>query len=180
MRYERQIPSLDGLFRGESDPRMRKRQATKHARSCLVMMSEPGRSTRQTIPGVPVSRAATFGDRGALDSGVTRLWCSGRQPATCTFVPACRHEGEPTTAVGPRDCPLFEANVRLLLNAAVRLPPSGKRCAHQRRQGSTYGHRFSRKRGLRDASVSDFRYQSILKDVTLADLRRGSPAWWNG
>ena len=52
-----------------------------------------GCSTRHTIPAVPVRRAATPGDREALGGDVSRLWCSKRQRATCTFVPPHRRAG---------------------------------------------------------------------------------------
>ena len=38
-------------------------------------------------------------DRGALGGDVPRLWCNGRQHATCTFVPSRRRAGKPTPAV---------------------------------------------------------------------------------
>ena len=62
-----------------------------------------GRFTRHTSPGVTARRAATSGDRGALSSDVFRLGSSGRQHATCAFVPLRRRAGKPTQAVGPRD-----------------------------------------------------------------------------
>ena len=112
-------------FRGERNPRMRKGQATGSVRikRCRVVTSEAGgNSTRHTSPGVPVRRAVASGDRGALGGDVSYLWCSGRQHATCTFVPPCRRAGKPTPpTVRPRDFPVLEAD--------VRPPPSGTRCA---------------------------------------------------
>ena len=118
-------PAGGGLpFRGErKTPRMRKGQATGPVRntSCRVVTSEAGgHSARHTSPGVPVRRLATSGDRGALGGDVPRQWCSGRQHATCTFVPPCRLAGNPIPVVGPRDLPLPEED--------VRPPTSGKRC----------------------------------------------------
>ena len=46
---------------------------------------------------------------------------SRRQHTICAFVSPCRRAGKPTPAVGPHDLLLLEAN--------VRQPPSGKRCA---------------------------------------------------
>ena len=86
----------------------------------MVTSEAGGRSTRHTSRGVPVRRAATSGDRGALGGDVPRLWCSGRQHAACAFVPPCRRTGKPLPAVGPRDLSLPEAD--------LRPPPSGKRC----------------------------------------------------
>ena len=96
-------------FRGERNPLMRKGQANEpvRTRSCRVVTSEAGGcSTRHTSRGVSVRRAATSGDRRALGGDVPRLWCSGRQHATCTFVSPRRREGKPTPAVGPRDLPV--------------------------------------------------------------------------
>ena len=102
---------------------MREGQATEPVRtSCRVVTSVPcGRSTRHTSPDVPVSRVATSGYRGTLGGDVLRLWCSGRQHATCTFAPPHRRAGKSTPAVGPSDFPPPEAD--------VNPPPSGKRCA---------------------------------------------------
>ena len=114
----------DHRFREERNPRMSKGQATEsvRARGCRVVTGEAGgRSTRHTSPGLPVCRAATSGDRGALGGDVCRLWCSGHQHAAYTLVPPCRCAGKPTSAVGPRDIPLPEAD--------GRPPPSRKRCA---------------------------------------------------
>ena len=82
----------DRPIRGQRFPRMRKGQATEFVRirSCRVAKSEAGgRSTRHASPGIPVRRAATSGDRGALGGDVSRLWYSGCQHPTCTFMPPC-------------------------------------------------------------------------------------------
>ena len=51
------------------------------SRSCRVLTSEAGgRSTRHTSPGVPVRRAATSGDRGALGGEVSCLSVVQRTP----------------------------------------------------------------------------------------------------
>ena len=93
-------------MRGERDPRIRIGQATEpvRTRGCRVDKNEAGGCvTRRTSPGVPIRRVATSGDRRALSGDVSRLWCSGRQHATCAFVSPCRHASNPTPAVGPRD-----------------------------------------------------------------------------
>ena len=91
-----------------------------------------------TSPGVPVRREATSGDGGALDDDASRLQCSGCQHATCVLVSPRRRARKPAPAVGPRGLPLPEAD--------VRLPPSGKRCVLQRRQGLTCGHCYREER----------------------------------
>ena len=109
---------------GRAKPANAQSQATESVTtmSCRVVTSEAsGCSTRHTSPGVPVPKAVTSGDRGALGGDVSRLWYSGRQHATCTFGPPCRRAGKLTPAVGPRDLPLPEA--------VVCPPPSGKRRA---------------------------------------------------
>ena len=111
----------------------------------MVTNEAGGRSTRHTSPRVPVRRAATSGDRGALGGDVSRLWCSGRQHPTCTFVPPSRRAGKPTPAVGQRDLPLLEAD--------VRPPPSRKRRTLQRRQGPTHGHRHLKGRPPRRVGI---------------------------
>ena len=87
----------------------------------MITSEAGGRSTRHTSPGVLARRVAAFGDRRALGGNASRLWCSGRQHPTCTFVSPCRRAGKPTPAVSPRDLSLPEADVCPL--------PSGKRCA---------------------------------------------------
>ena len=128
-------------FRGERDPRVRKGQATEpfSTKNCRVVKSEAGgRFTRHTRVGVPVRRAAISGDRGTTNGDVSRLWCCGRQHATCVFVSPRRRAGNPTSAVGPRDLSLPEED--------VRPPTSGKRCGIQRRQELTHGHRYREER----------------------------------
>ena len=65
----------------------------------MVRSESGGRSTLHTSPGVTVRRAATSGDRGALGGDVLRLLCSGRQHATCMFVPPRRRAGKPALTV---------------------------------------------------------------------------------
>ena len=105
VRYDRYVTSLDGLptherppegigpFRVSETRECAKGQATEsvRTRSCRVVTSEAGgRSSRNTSPEVPVRKAATSGDGGALGGDVPRLRCSGHQHATCTFVPLRR------------------------------------------------------------------------------------------
>ena len=123
-----------------------------------------GRLARHTNPGRPEHRAVTFGNRGARGGDVPRLWCSGRQPATCTFVRPRRRASKPTPAVGPRDFPLPEAQ--------VRQPPSGLR------QRPTYGHR------CQEPEASGTRRHQIPENVKhthrhhlRGPLSCGSPAW---
>ena len=101
-RYDRYVTSLDGLPTharspeeigpfGESETqRMRKGQVTEsvRTRSCRVVTSEAGgRSMRHASPGVPVCRATTSGDRGALgDAGRRHLGIEEHLTATC---PTC-------------------------------------------------------------------------------------------
>ena len=63
-------------------------------------------------------RRRHVGDRGTLNGDVARLWCNGRQHATCTVVPPCRRAGKPTSAVGLRGLPFPEAD--------DHPPPNGK------------------------------------------------------
>ena len=70
--------------------------------------------------------------------------------------------GKATPAVGPRDLPLPEAD--------VRPPPSGKRCDADRDPRMDI---VIERGDLRDASASDFRQKSMLIDVTCADPQAG-------
>ena len=86
VRCDRYVTSLDGLrihahppeevgAFGERRPAKYKGQATEpvRTRSCRVVTSEAGgRFAHHTSPRVPVRRAATSGDRGALGDDVSR------------------------------------------------------------------------------------------------------------
>ena len=162
-------PAGEGrAFRGDRDPLLRNGQATEpvRTRSCRVVMSEAGgRFTQHISPGVPLRRAATSGNRGALYDDVSRLWFSGCQHATCALVsPRRRAAVKPTPAVGPRDLPLLEAD--------ARPSPSGKRAPFHADRDLLMDIVIERG-GLRASSASDFRNETILIDVTYADAQAG-------
>lgn len=102
-------------------------------RSCRVVTSEAGVDSSRVVAssGVPVRKAGgdTWASRITYSGGVPRVWCSGRP--TLDMMNACvtaKARNFPRTpAVGPRDPPLCEAG--------VLPPPSGTRCALERRQG---------------------------------------------
>ena len=94
---------------------MRKGQVTVpvRVRSCLVVKNKAsGRFTRRISPGVPVRRAVTSGNQGTLSGDVPRLWCSGRQHATCALVLTRKHVNQHQ--------PLVDATSRLLKRMSVR------------------------------------------------------------
>ena len=140
-------------FQGERNPRMRKGRATEPVenRSCRLVTSEAsGRSTRCTSPRVPVGRAATSGDRGALGGDVPRPWGSGRHHATCTFL--CHRAGAQVN----QHQPFVHAISRFLKRITVR---------YQEERGAPFNaDRDLRmdividRGGLRDASASDVRH----------------------
>ena len=149
---------------------MRKGQAMEPVRTTIyrVVKSEAGgRFTRHYQPRSSCTRGGDiWGSRYTIQAAACLVWgvldtntrnvrlrhCAGAQVSQ-------------TSAVGQHDLPLPEAD--------VRPPPSGKRCALQRRQGLTSWTIVIERGGLRDASASYFRHKSILIDVTYADPQAG-------
>lgn len=84
---------------------------------------------------VPVRRAAKSNNGGAVIGNVARLWCSGRQHATCVFVSPRRREGKATPDVGPRKTRRFlrRTTVRYKVENSAPFNATGTHCM--------YGHR---------------------------------------
>ena len=129
----------------------------------MVKSEAGGHFTRHTSLGLSGSRAATSGERGALGSDVSRLWCSIHQHVTSRHARVCHRAGTQTN----QHKPLGHVTSRSLKRMSVR---------HRVESGAPFNTGRDLREdiviergGLRDASASDFRNNSILIDVTYAD-----------
>ena len=144
----------------------------------MVTSEAGGRSMRHASPGVPVCRATTSGDRGALgDAGRRHLGIEEHLTATCPTCGAadantrharlCHRAGAQVN----EHQPLVHATSLFLKRMSVR---------HQVASGAPFNADrdlrmdvIIERRGLRDASASKFRHENILIDVIYADPQAG-------
>lgn len=109
----------------------------------MVTSEASGRSTRYATPEVRASKAVTSRDRGSLGGDVSRPWCSGHQRTISRFLKRMFIRHQVESGVP------FNADRSLRMGIVIESV------------------------GLRDASASDFRLESLFVYVTYADRQAG-------
>ena len=134
----------------------------------MVKSEAGGHFTRHTSLGLSGSRAATSGERGALGSDVSRLWCSIHQHVTSRHARVCHRAGTQTN----QHKPLGHVTSRSLKRMSVR---------HRVESGAPFNTGRDLREdiviergGLRDASASDFQQYIYSSTSPTWTPKRGS------